>query len=405
MPKTNLSQDEIDKICSDNNSMFSIGWWRMVVKYLFYAFVATIIYFIFKKYLHIAATVFLMAAILTYLLQPLVTILLSSSKYQNSPIARVIAVLFIYAILTAGIIFFGKSIQDNVKKDWNDLHIAFSAWITSGQLPQHYQNIVKWYINSIPQDIRNNIADQLKSQLQNPDNAMITNFLSWILLWGQKTIKSFAMLIEFIFVPLLAFYFLTDSHKIRDQVMDLFPKERRKTVIGYSVGMGKILQHYVKGQAILCSIAWIVVTIATVLLNIKGALILGIIAGISRAIPVIGPVIGGIPLLAAVLLLPNSSGSTFWWVLIGFTLLHLFESKVLMPRILGEHLGLHPVLVIGSLLIGYSLMGFLGMFIAPPILAMIIFVLKVRRGEMNLHEHEHEMKDIADIIPESTTNS
>jgi len=399
MPKTNLSQEEIDKICAENNPMFSIGWWRMVVKYLFYAFVAIFIYLIFKNYLHIAATVFLMAAVLTYLLQPLVAAVLSSSKYQDSPIAKAIAVLFIYVILIAGIIVFGKSIQVSLQDDWRDLRHIFSVWILSGQLPQHYQNIVSWYVNTIPEDIRISIAAQLKSQLQNPDNTMITNLLAWIMQWGQKTINSLGMLIEFIFVPLLTFYFLTDSHKIRDQIMDFFPIERRKTVIGYSVGMGKILQHYVSGQAILCSIAWIVVTIATLLLGIKGALLLGIIAGLSRAIPVIGPVIGGIPLLSAVLLLPDSSGSTFWWVLIGFTLLHLFESKYLMPRILGEHLGLHPVLVIGSLLIGYSMMGFLGMFIAPPVLAMIIFVLKVRRGEAKLHEHE--IKEVPEVVPDT----
>jgi predicted PurR-regulated permease PerM len=398
MPKSKLSQEEIDKICLENNSMFSIGWWRMVVKYIFFAAIAVTIYFVFKNYLHIAATVFLMAAVLTYLLQPLVTVILSSTKYQESQLAKTFAVLFIYIILTSGIIVFGKSIQITLESDWQDLRHTFSLWFLSGQLPQHYKNIVNWYVQTVPEDIRMNIAQQAKNELQNPDNSLITNMLAWLLLWGQKTINSLGMLIEFIFVPLLAFYFLTDSHKIREQVMDFFPKEKRKTVLGYSAGMGKILQHYVRGQAILCSIAWIVVTIATLLMGIKGALLLGIIAGLSRAIPVIGPIIGGIPLLSAVLLLPDSSGATFWWVLIGFSLLHLFESKILMPRILGEHLGLHPVLVIGSLLVGYSMMGFLGMFIAPPVLAIIIFILKVRRGEMKLHEND--IQQILEEVPD-----
>ena len=148
----------------------------------------------------------------------------------------------------------------------------------------------------------------------------------------------------------------------------------------YAAGIDGILRQYIKGQLLLCVIAWFVVTLSLVLLRIPGALVLGLVAGLSRGIPIIGPIVGGIPLLAAVLW-NTASTHAFWWVLLGFVLLHLIESKYLMPRILGSSLGIHPVLIIVSLIIGYAILGLLGMFLAPPAVAMIRFVVTLRRSQ------------------------
>ena len=196
---------------------------------------------------------------------------------------------------------------------------------------------------------------------------------------AKKAGQWIALLIELIFVPLVAFYFLTDASRIREQALFFVPKRHRHAVLQYSSEMDRILRRYMHSQVILCAVAWVVVTIALLLMGIPGALLLGIIAGVARAIPVIGPFVGGVPVLAAVLFNPQWAGA-FWWVLIAFTALHFFESKFLMPRILGDKLGVHPVMVIISLLVGYEMLGLLGMFLAPPAVAMIRFILALRRG-------------------------
>ena len=118
-------------------------------------------------------------------------------------------------------------------------------------------------------------------------------------------------------------------------------------------------------------------TVALLIMHIPGALLLGLVAGVSRGIPLIGPTCrlhpgagGGVVEPARRLLVD----------VIGFIILHLFESKYLMPRILGDSLGIHPVLIIIALLIGYEILGLLGMFLAPPAIAMIRFIVTTQRN-------------------------
>jgi len=126
------------------------------------------------------------------------------------------------------------------------------------------------------------------------------------------------------------------------------------------------------------------VTGVLLLMHIPGALLLGLIAGLTRGIPLIGPIFGSIPVLAVVLWSPRWCGA-FWWVLLGIVVLHVFESKYLMPRILGDSLGIHPVLIVISLLLGYELLGILGMFLAPPAVAMIRFIVITKRDIKRKH--------------------
>jgi predicted PurR-regulated permease PerM len=103
------------------------------------------------------------------------------------------------------------------------------------------------------------------------------------------------------------------------------------------------------------------------------ALILGIFAGITRAIPVIGPLLGGIPvvLLSFVYGAQNNNPMLWVWVLIFFTTLHLVESKFVMPKFLGHRLHLHAAVIIIALLIGGEFFGLMGMFLAAPVAALL----------------------------------
>jgi predicted PurR-regulated permease PerM len=109
-------------------------------------------------------------------------------------------------------------------------------------------------------------------------------------------------------------------------------------------------------------------------LGVRYPFTLGIIAGLTRAIPVIGPLLGAIP-LALVCFLTTNSVSTTSLLLLGFTLMHFLESKVLLPRVIGHEVDLHPVTVIIALLVGMEFFGFLGVFLAVPLAAILKIIL------------------------------
>ena len=183
-----------------------------------------------------------------------------------------------------------------------------------------------------------------------------------------------SFIVELILVPVLVFYFLTDGPAIRGEARLLCPPSWRLRSREMLAHLDRVLDGYIRGQVWMCIIAWVLVTIGLLILRVPYAFTLGMVAGLTRAVPVIGPLLGGIP-LAMVCLISTKSIETTGILLAGFTLMHFLESKVLLPKIVGHEVDLHPVSVIVSLLIGMEFFGFLGVFLAVPIAAVLKIVL------------------------------
>jgi predicted PurR-regulated permease PerM len=378
------------------SSAWYIAWLRPAVIALAIAMLLFLGYRFFEEYLSIPVTIILLAIILTYLLRPLVERMVRLTATRYAPVARVFAVLILYGLIGWGVYRIGAVTVTTLQNDVTQLQ---NTWTQKReQIPGQYKRLSDWYNNTLPNWVKQPINDVVGKEIK----ATVPGVLPKIMGAARKAFEWAGLLIELIFVPLVAFYLLTDASRVREQVMTFIPVRYRESVVHYAGGMDGILRQYVIGQLLLCVIAWVVVTAALLMMGIPGALLLGIVAGLSRAIPVIGPLIGGVPVLAAVLI-DNPWPGALWWVLAGYILLHLLESKVLMPRILGDQLGIHPVLIIISLLLGYELLGLLGMFIAPPAVAMIRFTLQERRKEAKSAADEPEPP--AELIATTTPDT
>ena len=98
------------------------------------------------------------------------------------------------------------------------------------------------------------------------------------------------------------------------------------------------------------------------------ALVLGLVAGIFEALPYVGPILGAIPAVIVALLAEPSSAL---WVAAAFFAIQQVENLILVPRISGKSVKLHPALVMVVLVVGNEIAGFLGMLVAVPVTAMI----------------------------------
>ncbi len=176
-------------------------------------------------------------------------------------------------------------------------------------------------------------------------------------------------IVENVLLPVLAFYFALDSKQLKHEFLGVLPKRRRREIARMVHEFNQIMHSFVIGQAILCALAGVVVGVVLALLGVPYALTLGMLAGITRAIPIIGPIMGGIPIV--LLTLVTAGMPTALAVLAFFTFLHFAESKFVMPLLIGERMNLHPVVIIVVLLIGQEFGGLLGMFFAAPIASIV----------------------------------
>jgi len=118
-----------------------------------------------------------------------------------------------------------------------------------------------------------------------------------------------------------------------------------------------------RSQILLSLIMGGLVMIALLILDVRYAVLLGLLAAVLELVPFIGPILAGsIAIISALTTSPGLALAT----LIVFVVLHQIESHILIPLLIGRRVGLHPVIVIMALLIGAELAGFLGILISVP---------------------------------------
>ena len=182
-------------------------------------------------------------------------------------------------------------------------------------------------------------------------------------------------IVEVVVLPVMAFYFLIDGRKLKHEFIGLVPPKYVRESVRMTNEFNRIMRAFVFGQIILCTLAGVVVGVGLAALRVQYPFVLGVLAGVTRAIPIIGPIIGGIPIV--LLTLVTKGPGTALAVLGFFTFLHFAESKFVMPLLIGDRMELHPVVIIvvliaggeiGGLLLGGGSVGsLLGMFFAAPV--------------------------------------
>lgn len=303
-----------------------------------------------------------------------------------------IALLVLLGLLVGIIMAFLKPFQDQA----NDLTRNWPTY--QPQITQKYEEFKLWYQglpdwvhNLTPEQINNLLEEKAETGTPPPITTPPTGQHSGEMPPGVaaavtgaftgafKNIgKGINSVVELILLPVLAFYFLVDGKALRNEFIRFFAQRRQQRVIlGILRESGEIMRSYLLAQLILAVIAGVVVGTLLGVFHIKYALILSLIAGVTRVIPVIGPLLGFIPLATLVSVQTAQSGNygVLAIILIAFTIMHLVESKVITPMILGHRLHLHPVVVIVVLLLGGEFFGLLGMFLAAPVTALVRTVL------------------------------
>lgn len=250
---------------------------------------------------------------------------------------------------------------------------------------------LKWYREQAPDWVR---AIDLQEQLQNSD--LVKTIQGRAGEMGQRVLESLKYIVEIVLLPVLAFYFLIDGRTLKHEFVSLLPRSWLREALFLIREFNLIMRSFVYGQFILCTLAGVVVGVGLAALKIQYPFLLGVLAGVTRAIPIIGPIIGGIPIIIFSALPPNGSIPTALAVLGFFTFLHFTESKFIMPLLIGDRMELHPVIVIvvlivggelGGLLIGGQVGALLGMFFAAPLAAIARVI--IRRYWLHLRSRPH----------------
>ena len=332
----------------------------------------------------------LVAGILAYLLNPLVNL------GERLRIPRAVSTLIIYILLIVALvlipILFIPALVDQLRAlanfDVPGNARSFLQWAndTIRGLPEEI--VVLGYVLPIGQSI-----DQIQENSQNIQFIpSVNDVLSYIQqgLSATTTVVSstysigvsvvgafFSGFLAVLVTLFVSLYMTIDAPRIQSYIQSLFPASYRSELADLLRRIANVWQSFLRGQLILSITVGVTTWLALTLVGMPGALIFGILAGLLEVVPNLGPILAMIPAVITALLQGSDvmrdvgiNNLGFALITVGiYFLIQQLENNILVPRIIGDSINLHPIIVICAVAVGLTTGGILGALLAPPVVA------------------------------------
>jgi predicted PurR-regulated permease PerM len=186
----------------------------------------------------------------------------------------------------------------------------------------------------------------------------------WSGIAARTALRVAGGLVDLVFVFVLGIYLLASGPAVRRWLLDLVPADRRADTARVEAEARRVFGSYVRGQLILGLIVGTLSAIAYLVLGVPYAVFLGVLAGVLELVPIVGPLIAG---AAAALVALTQPFPLVLWVILAAVAIQQVENNLLVPRISGEAVGLHPLAALLAVLIGVELAGLAGAIFAVPL--------------------------------------
>lgn len=296
--------------------------------------------------------------------------------FERLRIPRILAVLIIYvvavALLVGAVFLVAPALADE-----------FSAFLDS--FPR-YQRLLLQELRSFRDlPFYPLLSENAESIILNPPfdlRSAGTNALGILL-------SVFGGLVSGIILVVVSFYLASQERGIEHFLRMVTPLRDEEYVLDLWTRAQAKMGQWLRGQLLLGAIIGVLVYLALTILGIRYALSLAILAAVFELIPIIGPILAAVPAVFLAFLSSPFLGLT---VAVVYLVIQQVESHLIVPLVMQRTVGLNPLVVIVSLLIGAKLGGILGMFLAVPLAAVAVeFVAdidKKKRGLFQFSRHD-----------------
>ena len=192
---------------------------------------------------------------------------------------------------------------------------------------------------------------------------------------GQRGLAFAATLLNLLLVPLVLYYLLRDWNTLLERLEALVPRPWHARVIAFAREADAALAGFLRGQLLVVAVMMLYYPLALGLAGLEFALSVGLVTGLLVVIPYVGALVG-LALATLAALAQFGPGSGLLWVWAAFAIGQTLEGWILVPKILGQRIGLHPVVAIFALVAFGELLGVFGVLVALPAAAVFIVALR-----------------------------
>lgn len=327
---------------------------------------------------------FLIAWLLAYILQPFVVFFQYKIGLKNrvlSILGVMLSVMLVIGLITWAVI---PSISEEIDKTTELMNTNGTDRSNIPFIPQSWIDYVKEHMH-----------EEQFQELFNRDNLL--NAVKQIApqLWSLlSNTFSIILSITVVFITFLyLFFILMDYEKIANGWLHLVPEKYRPFVKELSDDVEGSMKRYFRGQTLVALCVGVLLAIGFKIISFPLAVSLGLFIGVLNLIPYM-QTLGIIPMVLLSLLKSAETGENFW-IIFGLSLLvlgivQLIQDLYLTPRIMGKAMGLNPAVILLSLSIWGTLLGFVGLIVALPLTTLVLSYYK----RFVLHEKVSAEKDV-----------
>lgn len=335
---------------------------------------------------HIVRTLLLLtlAGLLAYALTPAV-------RFLQRYIPRIFAILIVYLLVLGAISLLLYLIANTAIQQVGSLTKYITALLTpgvNGQLSPLEQTLRSF---NVSQDQINTARNQIINYIEGFAGSVVPLLTSL-----------FDVVLDVILTAVISIYLLLDGARAARWIRRNAPQPARASFLLDT--LQSVVGGYIRGQLLLCTLIGILVGGVCFIFHVPYALLLGILAFVLEFIPIIGTLVSG----AICILLALTQG---WLiavgVLIAFVVIHIIEGDVVGPRIVGQAIGLHPVVSLAALIAGGELFGIWGALFASPIAGVLqVIIVEIWKQWRASHpeQFEHAQQLVSDALETSTAS-
>jgi predicted PurR-regulated permease PerM len=201
--------------------------------------------------------------------------------------------------------------------------------------------------------------------------------------WSQEAARAAlrvgASIFDFLIVFVLGIYFLASAPAVRRWVDGVVPTKQRSEFRRIEAEAARLFGRYIRGQLILGLIIGTISAIAYLVLGVPYAVFLGVLAGILELVPIAGPIVAG---AVAALVSLTEPFPLVIWVILAATAIQQLENHLLVPRIAGDAVGLHPIAALLAVLVGVEVAGIVGALFAVPLTGLAWSIYRARMAPL-----------------------
>lgn len=310
---------------------------------------------------------FVIGLVLAYLLLPVVNRL-------NTRMPRWAAILLVYVVglivVVAAIAFIVPPVVDQVRQLLSSIppteEIIRQSNLLLTRIRERIPEQMRASLDQVVSNALTTIRTNLTDYVQNIGTFLLTSLL--------QVVNTLTFLFGFLVVPFWLFYVLNDQKEGLKAVDNLLPRAIRNDFWAIMRIIDNIFSKYIGGQLFLGLVVGTLAGIGLFVLRLFGLevpyiLLLAIFAGITELVPVVGPVIGAVPAVILAFFDGDSPTTTVLAVILLYVGIQQVENQFLVPRIVGESVGLHPAILMVLLIVCSSVFGLLGAILAAPVSA------------------------------------